>query len=147
MASDLAYLSAPKPPWIVKAPTEMADVLAIEESLADTGVTVRVLSGAKMRTKAQLLAEFASSLDFPAYFGANWDALADCLGDLDWLRGFAYVFIIERADELLADESPDQLKLFSELIDRVAAGWAEPISLGEDWDRPAVPFHLVLVYS
>lgn len=91
------------------------------------------------------MAEFASILDFPEYFGFNWDALADCLSDLDWHLGLSYVLIVEGAQDLLADESPEQAELFLNLIDRVAAGWALPISLGEDWDRPAIPFHLLLL--
>jgi hypothetical protein len=145
MNLNLSSLSALEPPWIMRTTANLDDPTVTEEFLADTGFTVRVLNGARMRTKAQLLAEFASRLEFPEYFGHNWDALADCLGDLGWLRGFAYVFLVESADELLADEPPDLLRLFSELIGRVAAAWAEPTSLGEDWDRVAVPFHLVLV--
>lgn len=33
-------------------------------------------------SKDQVLAAFADSLDFPAHFGHNLDALADCLGDV-----------------------------------------------------------------
>ena len=34
-------------------------------------------------TKAELLDGLADALEFPRWFGRNWDALADCLGDLD----------------------------------------------------------------
>jgi hypothetical protein len=34
--------------------------------------------------KAGLLARTADALEFPAWFGHNWDALADCLTDLAW---------------------------------------------------------------
>jgi hypothetical protein len=37
-------------------------------------------------SKAQLLEEFARALEFPGWVGRNWDALADALGDLSWLR-------------------------------------------------------------
>lgn len=36
-------------------------------------------------TKAELLTQLARELQFPAYFGHNWDALFDCLCDLSWL--------------------------------------------------------------
>jgi hypothetical protein len=35
------------------------------------------------RDKAAFLAAFAGTLGFPDYFGHNWDAFYDCLGDLE----------------------------------------------------------------
>lgn len=35
--------------------------------------------------KEQLLRNLAAALQFPNYFGFNWDALDDCLSDLSWL--------------------------------------------------------------
>ena len=72
------------------------------------------------------------------------DALAECLEDLEWLRGLTYAVVIDGANEILVDEPPEQLKVFFRVIDRVAAYWADPVMLGEDWDRPAIPFHWVL---
>jgi RNAse (barnase) inhibitor barstar len=123
---------------------DVTEPLDTEQVLAELGVTARVLDGKLMRTKAGLIDEFASRLAFPDYFGRNWDALADCLADLDWLRGLAYAFVIHRASELLADEPPAQISAFFQLIEQTAAQWAQPVSLGEAWDRSAIPFHLLL---
>src|SRR5262245_6192975 len=38
-----------------------------------------------IQTKEALLRELAQRLRFPEYFGANWDALDECIGDLSWL--------------------------------------------------------------
>jgi hypothetical protein len=37
-------------------------------------VAVRFLRGRKMTTTASLLDEFSAALQFPYYFGGNWDA-------------------------------------------------------------------------
>lgn len=40
-----------------------------------------------------LFASMARALEFPAWFGANWDALEDCLGDLSWRPGEGHVLV------------------------------------------------------
>lgn len=73
---------------------------------------VLVARGSRMRTKAALLDEVSAVLQFPLDFGGNWDALADSLGDLDWLGGpEAVVLGIAQAEQVLADE-PDLLATF-----------------------------------
>ena len=113
-------------------------------TLLGLGITVRVLDARRMRTRAGLFDEFSARLDFPDYFGRNWDALSECLADLSWLGGSAYAIVIAEGECLLAEEPARELTQFVDLIEHVAAEWAEPVALGEAWDRPAVPFHLLL---
>jgi RNAse (barnase) inhibitor barstar len=41
------------------------------------------LDGASIQTDAEFLEAIASALRFPDYFGRNWNALDDCLLDVD----------------------------------------------------------------
>jgi hypothetical protein len=47
--------------------------------------------------KDALLKNIARALDFPDWFGHNWDALEDCLGDLSWRRAGGHVLLFENA--------------------------------------------------
>jgi RNAse (barnase) inhibitor barstar len=88
---------------------------------------VRILRGKQCVTREGLLDEFARGLDFPQYFGRNWDALEDCLTDLEWLSAEAFVLIITNADQVLKKDRGD-LKTFAGILTAAAAHWlsAEP---------------------
>ncbi len=55
---------------------------------------------------AFVLAELGSRLGFPTWYGANLDALNDCLTDLSWMEAPGYVLIISGADTLHAQGEP-----------------------------------------
>ncbi|MFK0294166.1 barstar family protein [Streptomyces sp. NPDC090442] len=66
-------------PWPADRP--VADALA---AARDAGWHAAALDLNGVGDKAAFMDRCAAALDFPAYFGANWDALADCLTDLSW---------------------------------------------------------------
>lgn len=68
--------------------------------------------------KAQLLQNMASALEFPDWFGHNWDALEDCLTDLSWREAPAHVLLIE-------DPKPgDELGVLTDVLRSSAESWA-----------------------
>lgn len=71
-----------------------------------------VLVGAEFDDKHQIFAHYAKSLSFPAYFGNNWDAFIDCLGDLGWL-GQTRVSVIHSA---LPRLDPESLRTYLECL-------------------------------
>jgi hypothetical protein len=56
--------------------------------------------------KGEMLAELAHAIDAPDWFGHNWDALVDALGDLSWRSAAGYVLLLrgeEASDEMLKE--------------------------------------------
>ena len=77
------------------------------------------LSGA--RDKQALMQRIAGALQFPSWFGANWDALEDCLGDLSWFKAGGHVLLFEGAADLPADERG----ILLDILASAAANWME----------------------
>ncbi len=50
------------------------------------GALVKRADVADCLDKSSLLQSVARGLEFPRYFAENWDALDECLVDLEWLR-------------------------------------------------------------
>jgi len=73
--------------------------------------------------KAALLERFAAALAFPEWFGANWDALEDCLGDLSWRRAAGRLLVID-GFEALQQTAHDDFRVLLGLLGDVAQDWA-----------------------
>lgn len=76
------------------------------------------------RGKADLLVRIATAMRFPAWFGHNWDALADCLADLSWLRSPACVVELHHLGEL-RDASPEAADVLLDILADTTAFWAD----------------------
>lgn len=71
------------------------------------------------------LDRIAQALDFPDWFGRNWDALADCLSDLEWLEpADGYVLALDNIQEL-REASLDDYATLIQVLDDVASAWRE----------------------
>jgi hypothetical protein len=71
--------------------------------------------------KKALMERVARALDFPRWFGGNWDALEDCLADLSWSGADGHVLLIEGGIDLPADERG----ILVDVLASAAASWAE----------------------
>ena len=71
-----------------------------------------VLDGRELRDKAELLAEVGEALAFPDYYGANWDALEECLNDMSWREG-PVLLAIAHADAVPQAELDTLVDIFA----------------------------------
>ncbi|MCE0540199.1 barstar family protein [Kineosporia rhizophila] len=112
---------------------------------SEAGLAVRAVRGRKCRTRQGLFDEFSAALQFPWYFGENWDALGDCLADLDWIpQQTGHVLMIKEPELVLGQDDEAQFDVLLDVLRMVTVEWGTPVELGEWWDRPPVPFHVVL---
>ena len=88
------------------------------------GLGVFHLDGARMSSQSGLFEEFSASLQFPDYFGSNWNALDECLADLDWLDFPGYLLVIDSGDSVLRDEGVEVRGVFDTLLEGISREWA-----------------------
>lgn len=83
------------------------------------------LDGRQIASKGAFLAACASALEFPAYFGNNWDALHDSIRDLSWAparRG--YLLLYEDAGHFAA-AAPADFTVALDILRAAVASWRE----------------------
>lgn len=124
---------------------EHSSIVVIEKSLIGT-VDIEEISnsleykyiyidGVTINDKQSLLVVIAAALKFPDYFGKNWDALVDCLSDLDeWIPSSGYVVIFDNIDNLV-ENAHEEFQTFLEIINGITS---------VHWYVQGIPFYLVL---
>lgn len=68
--------------------------------------------------RADLFEVMARALDFPDWFGSNWDALEDSLSDLSWRKGEGHVLVLR------SYPAGDELGVLTDVLRTAAEYWA-----------------------
>ena len=84
---------------------------------------VRTIRSKKTRTRAALFDEMAATLQFPYYFGENWDALDEVINDLSWFPDAAFLLLFSRAELLLADADDGDFRLLARVLASAHTQW------------------------
>ena len=56
----------------------------------DNLTSIIKLDGNNLKNRIDLFRDISSKLNFPNFFGNNWDALDECLCDLEWIDSKKY---------------------------------------------------------
>jgi len=94
------------------------------ETAKSLGFAYWMLNGDGIRDKEKLLDHIAKIMDFPCYFGKNWDALEDCLRSLDEEKNLArgYLILYMNPESLYLNE-PDTLNTLFEVLRDSSESW------------------------
>jgi Barstar (barnase inhibitor) len=138
-----SYLQSIKPPWtslLTVADENQAKSLVRPPS----GLVLKVIKGRHCATPPNLFAEFARALEFPDYFGHNWDALEECLADLEWMPAKGYILLLTDAIHVLPDDDAEY-ETFLEILRDAGEAWGSgQAGMGA---RRATPFHVLFLVS
>jgi RNAse (barnase) inhibitor barstar len=107
-----------------------------------TGYVVRIVQGKKCSTPTGIFEEFARALEFPNYFGHNWDALEECLADLGWLPAKGYVILITEAQSVIPGDD-EEYETLLQILNDAGEAWSK----GQTADERRAPFHVFFVVS
>ena len=83
-----------------------------------------ILEGNKMQTRDTLFFEISNKLKFPDYFGNNWDALDECLQDLEWIEDENINIVIKDYGLILHLDHSDEKTIFMSCIKDADEFWS-----------------------
>ncbi len=109
------------------------DLDRIEREAVLNGLALFSVDLSSISGKEEFLQAIASALAFPSYFGSNWDALEECLNDLEWHPAKGYVIVL-KGSGLFSGTAPGDFKTATSIF-RTAA---------KKWKTQKVPFYVIL---
>jgi hypothetical protein len=99
-----------------------------------------LIDGDNCGTKADFFKQIGEALEFPDFFGSNWDAFNDMVSDLSWLEGDAYLLMVENATDLLSSATDRD---FNILLETFADIHAENRNLSLDDGEEYAALHVL----
>jgi Barstar (barnase inhibitor) len=72
--------------------------------------------------KPRFMNEVSAALQFPYYFGHNWDAFRQCVNDLSWLNVASFLIVFDSAQHLLS-ESDDDFEILLRILAETHDEW------------------------
>ncbi|MBK8916871.1 MAG: barstar family protein [Betaproteobacteria bacterium] len=133
--------SNPSRNGVYRLPASGVDALISQAGTS--GFTLHRADLKGLRASRECLVALGKSLDFPPWYGANFDALADCLGDPDWQPVGAQMLLITGA-ESWRRAHPHDFSTFLEVLagaadERRSAGQPFWILVDADAELPDPP--------
>ena len=140
-----AFFENVQPPFLLKSTLGLSEFDDWMNSLrSGCERYVAVLRGERMRDFISFFQEIAAALQFPYYFGNNWNALDECIKDLGWLSAKTFIIGITNSALILSQEGNDDRHAFGVLLKDTCKAWSMPCDEDKEWGRPGRPFHIIM---
>lgn len=125
-------LTGARPPALYRLTSNLnADHLV--EPISRQGWRGFYINGEIVQDKESFLRVAGSAMEFPSYFGHNWDAFEESIRDLNWAPAQGYVLIYEMVWRLALYDRAAWQMVRSILTDTVAY-----------WRTKDIPFYVLL---
>ncbi|NYI07239.1 barstar family protein [Allostreptomyces psammosilenae] len=102
------------------------------------------LDGRRMLDSQGVFEEFSRAFEFPVYFGWNWNALNDCLGDLGWMPSRRYLVVVGDAGLVLSRE-PERRSTLLEILNHQGGCWGSRFPGMTAWGTGDVAFNVLFL--
>jgi RNAse (barnase) inhibitor barstar len=119
----LAILNGERSPGLYRV---IADVNIDELSslCQEYGFHFFYINGKNVTSKAEFLQAAAETMNFPDYFGENWDAFNECITDLSWLSASGYILLYTHPNNF-ANNSPSEWSIALDVFREAVEYWRE----------------------
>lgn len=108
----------------------------IIDELSLQNIQLFYIDGREISSKTTFLSKIAEAMKLPDYFGKNWDALDECITDLEWCPAQGYILVYDRPD-IFAKADPEQWQIAQEILN----------SAVKYWQTTNTPMDVFLLYS
>jgi RNAse (barnase) inhibitor barstar len=99
-----------------------SSIIDFPTSFIENDFNIFSVDGSKIKNKQDLLREFSEKLNFPSYFGFNWDGFNDCLTDLSWLESKGIVIIYKVSHDFM-ERNPEDWKIATRILLEAIEFW------------------------
>jgi hypothetical protein len=130
---------------IILMPQGEAENLVYSLQCNPDGGAVRVIRGWKCSNYEALHNEVAAALQFPNYYGENWNAMDECITDLDWMPADWYLIHVSTIEDVLSGDE-GSFSIFLRVLLDAGRVWANPETRGLADTEEAVkkPFNVIM---
>ena len=82
------------------------------------------IDGQAIRNKSAFIETCAKVMNFPSYFGNNWDAFEECLTDLEWYSSSKYILFYDNLNNF-SQADPKQCEVARDIFQSAVDYWAD----------------------